>query len=482
MQIATADQAATLVAKMAKSLNEQAMDAVKWRDYYEGKQPLRFSSAEWRAWFGDQYEDFADNWCAPVVEATAERQRWIGFRPYEADAADKDLGRVMSINGADVEFGLAATEAQYARRMYSLVWGNPDDQATPTVTFESPTEMIVRYAPGTRREPVAALKRWQDEDTGEVFATLYTPQYLWKFRIAGSGSSLILPASMMGGWQPRVVDGEPWPLPNPMKRVPVSEMPNRTSLSTKPLSAIAGVAAMQDAINLLWAHLFTASDFAAMPQRILMGAQLPKIPVLDEDGQKIGEKPIDLPEANIRRILNFDSPTAKVDQWDPADMTKFLDVIKQARGHVMDQTRTPAYYFSSGTTIANISGDTVKALDAGLVQKVKGVNIVMGDGMRRTAEMICLAQGDKRKAAAMAAGATLWGDEEIRSEAQRADSMSKYREIGFPFAWVAKQKIDDPDELQEVLDAYEAERRDPTLENLARKSMRNAEQAALDGQ
>lgn len=478
--ITTPEQAIAAIRLNLPRLDRQAKDAEHWRDYYEGKQPLRFSSAQWREWFGGQFADFSDNWCAPVADATAERQRIIGVKPFEGKGPDPDLARVMAVNGLDTQFSQAAIEAQYARRAFTLVWTNSNDPSTPTVTFESATQVLLRYAPGTRREPVLALKRWQDEDTGRINVTLYTPQHLWKFHAGGSVSGLILPASLASDWQPRYDDGDTWPLPNPLGRVPVSELPNKTTLSGEPLSAIAGVAAMQDAVNLLWAHLFTASDFAALPQRIVLGAELPKIPILDKDGQKIGEKVIDLPEANIRRILNLEGPNADVKQWDAADLSQFLEVIKRAVGHIADQTRTPAYYFSSGTGFSNISGDTVKALDAGLVQKTNGVNTSMSDGARRTGELVCIAQGDRARAAAMAAGSAVWAGVEIRSEAQLADAMLKFRQMGFPFEWVAKQKIDDPDELREVMDAYEAERRDGSMDDLARQlRQRQNDNAAL---
>lgn len=479
--ITTADQAIGVIRVNLPRLDKQAKDAEHWRDYYEGKQPLRFSSEQWREWFGGQFADFSDNWCAPVADAAAERQHWVGVQPFEGKGPDPELSRVMAVNGVDTQFTAAAVEAQYARRAYTLVWGNARDAATPSVTFESPTQMLVRYAAGTRREPMLAIKRWQDEDTGRVNVTLYTPQYIWKFYAGGSSSGLILPPSLASDWTPREEPGEVWPLPNPMGRVPVSELPNMGTLSSDPLSAISGVAAMQDAVNLLWAHLFTASDFAALPQRVVLGAQLPMIPVLDKDGQKLGEKPIDMPEANIRRIISLAGEKAKIGQWDSADLGKFLEVIKRAVGHIADQTRTPAYYFSSGTGISNVSAEAVMALDAGLVKKVAGINMVMADGLRRTSELVCLAQGKAEKAARMAAGQVKWANAEVRSDAQLADAMLKYRQIGFPFEWVAKQKIDDPDELRDVMEAYEAERRDPSLDDLGRRVQRMRDSQVMTG-
>jgi hypothetical protein len=72
------------------------------------------------------------------------------------------------------------------------------------------------------------------------------------------------------------------------------EFANRPMLGGEPLSDIAGTIAMQDAINLLWAYLFVAADYASMPARVVMGQEPPKMPILDENGQKIGEKPVDI--------------------------------------------------------------------------------------------------------------------------------------------------------------------------------------------
>lgn len=471
--------AATEVDRLHKRLVRQAAEVTKFAHYYEGKQPLMYSSLQWREWFGQQYEGFSDNWCQPVVDATAERQGLVGFRRFNEHKVDAELSRIFSVNGADADFTVAATEAQYARRAFMMVWPNPVDPETPFVTYESPSQVVIEQEPGARRHVRCALKAWSDPELGFELATLYTSTHLYKFQRRSYStdptqpqSTLILPSNLRalaGGWVPRDVPDEPWPLPNPLGEVPISELPNIGRLAGEPLSAIAGVMAMQDAVNLLWAHLFTASDFAAMPQRVILSADLPKIPILDKDGQKVGEKVIDLPESNVRRIINLDGPDAKIGQWDPADLKGFLEVIDRAIAHIIDQTRTPAYYFSSGNTIANINGDTIKALDAGLVQKVNRANRAMHDGLRRAASHVYKAKGELDTAAAIAAGTVVFANAEIRSEAQRADALSKYKELGMPFEWLVTQIVDDPDEVAGILEQAERERRDPTMERVARE-------------
>lgn len=442
------DEALDLLKKLVKALGEQRRSAEDLTSYYDGQTgTLQYASSEWRAWFAEQYDGFTDNWCAPVVDATVERINVTGFRPFQAERADQDLQRVWLSNGADAESGLAFTEAATTSRSFALVWPNDDDPSTPVLTFESATEALVAYVPGSRRVRQAAVKVWKDEDTGREHATLYTSSEVWKWQRRGKGGT--------STWERREVDGEDWPLEHDFGAVPMVELPNRPKLRGAPMSEIANVAPMQDAINLLWAHLFTSSDFAAMPQRLILGAQLPKVPIFDEAGNKIGEKPIDLPEAAVKRILNIEGPTAKVDTWPAAKLDVFTDVIDIAVNHIANQTRTPAYYLVGGKTFANLSADAIKALDAGLVQKVGERKTYFGEALREVARLICLAQGNQEKAAAMGAGRVLWTDHEVRSEAQRADASLKYKQMGMPFAWIAARHIDDPDELAEVIRQYE---------------------------
>jgi hypothetical protein len=448
----TPEEAEALLKVLVKKLSTQARAAKEMRDYYDGDTgQLRYASSEWSKWFEAQYEGFSDNWCLPVADATTERLTQTGFRLFGASKPDADLQRIWLANGADAESSLAFTESVVTSRGFAMVWINDDDVTTPLLTFEPADEVAVEYEPGSRRKRKAAVKVWTDGS--EQHATLYVPGALWKWKRKTSTGSL----TYTGRWERREVPGEEWPLPNPLGEVPIVELPNRPRLRGEPLSEIAGVAALQDAANVLWAYLFTAADFAAMPQRVILGAQLPKIPILDENGVKVGEKPVELNEAAVKRILNLESPNAKIDSWPAAQLDVFTEVIDVVVSHIANQTRTPAYYLVGGKSFANLSADAIKALDAGLVQKVGERKTYLSEALREVGRLLCLATGDEAKARLMAAGRVLWTDHQVRGEAQLADASQKLRALGFPFEWIAKRHIDDPDELAEVIAAYKAE-------------------------
>lgn len=447
-----------------RELTVRRDDITKHTQYYEGDQPLQFASEQYRSWFGDQYQGFADNWTAPVADAQSERMRLEGVRPKGEKTTSDEIREWWELSGAAEEFPLAVSRMTVTGRSFALVWGSPDEDE-PQVTFEDPTQAIVAYEPGDRRRRKCGLKKWRDPWTGHDFATFYTPEFLFKFKrtasqrgIADNGLGLILPANLSshGGWEPRIEGSEPWPLPNPLGEVPLVEFQNKPKLLGDPQSEVAGVIAMQDAINALWAYLFTSADFAALPQRVILGAQLPKVPVLNEQGQKIGEKPIDLPEANVKRILNLEGQNAKIAQWNPANLETFTKVIEKAANHIGNQTRTPLYYFAS--SIQNISGDTLKALETGLNSKVSERLEVINGPTRTVFRLMAKVANDETLAKSVGAGTIAWKDHESRSEAQRVDALQKLRDIGFPFEYLAEKYTGgDADEVKRIMDMRKSE-------------------------
>jgi hypothetical protein len=427
-------------------------------DYYRGNQKLAFASDQFRKYHGDRYRDFADNWVQVVSDSPIERLTVNGIQPANAERADVESSRVWQANGLDADSQLGFLGAVTAGRSFVLVWGNPDDEETPEVTFEDASQCIVAYQPGSRRRRRAALKRWVD-GTSE-YATLYLPHEVWKFErpvLAVSSKSPQMQAvdEELNKWLPREFADEPNPQPNPMGVVPMVELPNRPMLTEEPISDVAGVTAMQDAVNLLWAQLFTAADYASFPQRIVLGAEVPEIPIMDETGQIVGSRPVDIERFAVDRVMFFTGEDVKVTEWTAANLEAYTAVIEVAVGHIAAQTRTPQHYLIG--KMANLSGDALLAAETGLIKRVEEKQIWFGQALREMFRLIALAQGNDTKAAAVAGGRILWKDAESRSHAQLADALLKLRQIGFPFEWIALKYGLTPTEIVEMLDMRERE-------------------------
>jgi hypothetical protein len=402
-----ARHAITILNRLAEELRCRAPLTTKRLDYYKGNHKLCYASDEFQRYFAGRYTEFSDNWTAPVAAAPAERMNVQGIRLDEdLREGDKELSRAW--READCERGSseAFVTTMAAARSYCLVWADPEDDDVPCVTWERPDQAVIGYDSDTRRR-VAALKLWADDD--HEYATLYTATDVWKFsrpRWAKNGysvSGLIVADDMVrspvpGSWEPRQGPrDDTWPIPNPMGRVPMVELKNQTLLDDDPLSDIDGVTAMQDAINLVWSYLLNALDYASIPQRVVLGTDVPMLPILDSNGQKVGERPLELDTLINEKILWIPGENASISQWPAGNLDAYSQVVERAIEHIAAQTRTPPHYLigkvanlplaldtivpipGGRTTMGDLSvGDDVYAVD-GSVQKVVGVSPIFYD-------------------------------------------------------------------------------------------------------
>ncbi|MGH3602179.1 MAG: phage portal protein [Pseudonocardiaceae bacterium] len=428
-------------------------------DYYRGDHPLAYASEEFQRYMGDRFAGFNDNWTAPVVQTTAERLDVLGIRLDSALRPDEDLNRVWRANNAERGSSEVFVVGLAAARAFALVWGDPDDEETPLITWERPDQAIVGYAADSGK-PVAGLKLWLDLEAGMEFATLYTRSAVWKFQRVGGHAYMrheprpaVLPS---GGWQPRQPPGDDvWPIPNPMDTVPLVEFRNQTLLDDAPISDIDGVIAMQDAVNLIWAYLMNALDYASLKQRVVLGADIPRVPILNDQGQQIGERPVDLDQLIKDRILWVPGDGASIAEWSAANLDVFSAVIERAIEHIAAQTRTPPHYLIG--KIANLSAEALTAADAGQVSKAGERLTYFTPSVRRVFSLVALAQGNEAKARAAISGRIVWKDIQFRALAQKVDALQKLKDIGFPFEWIAEQYGLEPSEVARVLEMKDKE-------------------------
>lgn len=333
-----------------------------------------------------------------------------------------------------------------AKRSAVLVWGDEDDN--PTSTWEHPAQVIVAYEPGTNhRVRLASLKAWVDGDT--EYATLYLPDAVWKWQRSSATTvqngrttgGIIVPASFSNttNWEPREVKDEDWPLTNPLGEVPVVEFANRPLLGGDPVSDIAGTMAMQDAINMLWAYLFTAADHASMPARVVLGAEPPKVPILDSNGQVIGSKPARMEDLTNGRLM-FLPGADSIAQWDAAKLDVFTGVIDKAVSHVAAQTSTPGHYLLSNEKFANLNGDALTAAETPLAKKVENEQTFFTGPARDVFRLYALVRNRPELAERVRTSTLQWKDAEMHSLAQMADAATKDAAVGIPLAYILEKR------------------------------------------
>jgi hypothetical protein len=455
----TAAQALTKVEQLYARLAARRPEIALADDYYRGKHPLKFATPKWREYHADRYAGFSDNWCGPVANSPAERLRVDGFRldedPVISDT-EKQLWRDWQLNDMDAQSSQGFLASITSKRSFVLVWG--DDDGEPVSTWERADQVIVDYDPARPRVRRAALKSWVEDDV--EYATLYLPDQVWKlerdylpspttsadlppgargYEFFATASGLQVPMPLTDkGWRPRSGD-EPSVITNPLGVVPMVEFPNRPLLGGEPLSDIAGVIPMQDAINLLWAYLFTMADFSAMPARVIMGQEPPKIPILDASGQVVGHREVDIRKLAEDRLLWLTGQNTKIDQFDAASLDAITPTIETCVTHIAAQTRTPPHYLVLGKGMVNVNAEGMKAAETGLVMKVGEEQTFFSPPVRGVFHLYSLVRNDTAAADAARLGTVQWKDAENRSVAQLVDALQKLASIGFPFEWIAEQ-------------------------------------------
>ncbi|MGK5496384.1 phage portal protein [Streptomyces sp. URMC 125] len=383
--------------KLARSLP----DYRKFSDYYDGKhQSLVFSQARHQQQFGKIFEKWADNFSGLIVDSVNERLAIDGFRMTSEPDADKDARDIWQRNFMDAESSAAHLDAMIQGVSYAVVWADKDGR--PTITIESAQHVVVQYRPGSRRELEAAAKFFID-DWGREWVTLWLPNAVYMYQ-RGAPTQ---------GWSQRRREK------NPLGEVPVVPIQNRARLVGDPLSDLAQVIPIQDAINKIAADALVASEYAAWPQRYVTGLEI----IEDENGN-----PIEPFKIAVDKLLQAEDPQAKFGQFEAADLKNYVNLIDMLVQHMASISRIPFHYFLNGGAVP--SGESIISAEAGLVAKARERMLHFGEAWERVLRLCFKVLKDKR---AEAWGAeVMWRDPENRTEVQHMDALIKRKLIGVP--------------------------------------------------
>lgn len=390
-------------------------------DYYQRYNAYYLGKAAYYPWLPEQARTEFErllkltesNYMGLVVDATAERLQVEGFRIGDDAEADKDTWRIWQANNLDSGSDEAILEALIGGRSYLLVEPNADDPQTPRIYPEHMEQATVEFVPGTgRRDRAAGLKVWADDWTGQLMATLYLPDAVYKFAAPKRTEGTLAEPR----WEPREVPGEVWPAPNPLGEVPLFELPNNPRMLTGGVSEIADVTAIQDRICKTLADRLMTQDFGAFPQKWATGFP-------DEDGQ--GNKTqIDV---GRNRMVTSDVAETRFGQWEAASLDPYSLAKREDVKDIASRTRTPAQYLLG--ELSNVNGETLKAAESGLVSKVKQRMRPIGEGLEQAAACA-------RRAAGLAGTGqtieTIWRNPEFRTEGELVDALTKMATLGVP--------------------------------------------------
>lgn len=254
-----------LIAGLVQKLDRENLEYNRVDRYYTGDQPLTFMAPEVYAQVGDRLAPLVINWPETIVDSVNRRVREEGFRLGQGATADDELWRIWTANELDEESSLGNADALVHGKAFLSVWGNPDDEQTPTIAYESAHQVTCEYDAGGRSVR-AAIKRWQDGP--DTYLNLYLPTQVRKY-IARRNNGIT-----SSRWELREA-----PLDNPLGAVPIVPMVNRGRLLNREgRSELASVAPIADGINKLATDMMVTSEFHGSPRRYATGIQIPSGP------------------------------------------------------------------------------------------------------------------------------------------------------------------------------------------------------------
>jgi hypothetical protein len=414
---------------LLEELDRRAKHHCKLDLYYEGESPI--PDAIVRAKVTKAYRNLmpvsAAPWGSLVVDSSQDRLEVSGVSS-EDSATDKLVWGRWQDNQMDAESQIGQNATLIDGRCFALVWRGPGDDI-PKVTLDNSATMTVMYAEGSRRDRVAAVRRWRDEDD-RVCVNLYTPDYLFKFiesKTSQQGSGRVHAG---GVWWERREDDEVWPLENPWGVVPVVEIAINRRLKPGCFPPARGDFAhclgLIDRINLLTFLGLVVAFWMGFPLRGVIGEKI----LRDDDNNIV--PPFD---AHASGIAQLEDPAAKIFEYQAADR-KNLSVLAEL-DQLSSITKTPRHYFPLDNGMSNLSADAIRASEGGLHAKVTKYKHHLGEGWEEVLRLLGFMSDE---GLILSPRAELgWINHESRSLAEAADAATKWASVGIPVPLIAEK-------------------------------------------
>lgn len=439
-------------------LSSQRSKAQEYADYYDSNNNvLQFAQTRFQEAFGDLFHGWRVNFCPLIVDSISERLRVEGFRMSDDDTnTDNEAWDIWQRNFMDADSNAAHIDSLALGTSSITVWRDPKT-GKPTITPENALEMYVHYQPGSRRVVDAALKRWTD-DWGREHATLWTPDVVY----TANGTLRTGKANWATVSEER----------NPLGRVPVVPLTNRSRLRIDPYSELEPIIPLANAITKIAADALVASEYAAFPQRYISG-----IEVETEIGIDGKERPKSPFEIAIDRILYAEDPQTTFGQFQAADLGNYVKLIDSYIAAMAAISRIPFHYFLIGRSGQAPSGEAITSAEAGLVAKARERQLHFGETWEEVMRLSFAVLDDPRQDAYNAE--VIWADPEYKSQSVLVDSAVKlaagldvpriqlWQDVGY-----TPQQIERFDELREL--DYRLAEKTAEINSQAAKAMADA--------
>jgi hypothetical protein len=313
--------------------------------YYDGRQPMVYTSKRLKDIFKDLDATFNENWCSVVIDCATDRINLRGFTIAGGGEAGGKLTEIFQ----ELQLGLEADDVHEAALVtgeaFLIAW-KEDNEQLPQVYYNDPRLCHLFYDPENPRQKSFAAKWWVDEQL-KTRLTLYYPDRLEYYITQGKTDA---PASA-NAFKP--MPDTPT-ADNPFGEIPIFHFrPERRTIK----GDLANVVPLQNGINKLLSDMLVAAEYGAFKQRwVISNGDLTKLKNSPNEvwgvpaGDGIGQG-------------------SQVGQFDATDLVNYISAINSLAAAAAIISRTPKHYLfeQAGTP----SGEALIAMEAPLNKRVQ---------------------------------------------------------------------------------------------------------------
>lgn len=409
-------------------------DAVDfWRRYYEGDQDLPAGPSQ----HADAYRRFQamarTNLCRLCVESMVHRTQIIGYREGTGSVQrDNPVWQLWQDAKMDARQFSIWRKALSRSAAYVIVGVDPKNPTKPRVTIEGPESVIVECDPGDPGTRLAALRLWHDGIVKRWNATLYLPgvRYHWQTKrnsnagLVDSGADSVGLSFHPDVWEDRAEPGRS------LQDIPVVPFLHGDP-GEEPTAAFDVGIDVQNRLNLTLLNRLTSERYGAFRQRYLTNYE----PVIDE----VSGLPVAPFNPGADQIITLPPPEAgqpesKIGDLQQTDTTGMLRAVEADMRAFAAVTLTPVYYLPGD--LVNIGADSIMALDAGHVAKIRQLHGYWGEDMEEVLSLMAVVAGLDRD---LRSSEVVWARPENFNPASVADYATKLTGAGVPLPMVVEE-------------------------------------------
>ncbi len=405
-----------------------------WWRYYTGDHPLPQGPPNATQAYLDFQRMSRTNFVQMIVDSTVARTSVMGVNAGDGQV-DETAWSWWQANRLDSRQAQIYRVALAQSAAYVSVSADPET-GQPLIVGEHPRQTITEESPETGRVASGA-KFWYDAIEGRGRANLYLPDRTIRY-VTGRRAPGPLPLLGRSSWE--VMDE----LEHELGIVPLVPFYARHELGEEPEADFASVLTVQDRINLGVLNRMTAERYAAFRQRWVKGVEF-GVEVDPATGLERVVQPFKPDPASVW-ATEFEN--AQFGEFSQTDLTGFLRAHEADVRAMLLLSRTPGYYYA--TDLVNLSADTVTALDAQHVAKVREFQAQWGESWEDVLRVAGRVAEDEVERTAIE---VRWQDPRQFNPAVLADMAVKLQTAGYPLAVIAEMTGESPQRIQAITSA-----------------------------